>query len=91
MRLLPFVASAIVTISLVTVLNIQLPVGGSKTPKLGYFLSPQQGFWKNAEKINANFDAHIFANNLKYYLIEGLLCRPFFVIKLDRANPARSG
>jgi penicillin amidase len=65
MRLLPFVASAIVTISLVTVLNIQLPVGGSKTPKLGYFLSPQQGFWKNAEKVNADFDAHIFTNQLK--------------------------
>ena len=65
MRLLPFVSSAIVTISLVTVLNIQLPVGGSKTPKLGYFLSPQQGFWKNAEKVNADFDAHIFTNQLK--------------------------
>ncbi|MFN5986181.1 MAG: penicillin acylase family protein, partial [Chitinophagaceae bacterium] len=65
MRLLPFVASAIVTISLVTVLNIQLPVGGSKTPKLGYFLSPQQGFWKNAEKVNADFDAHIFTDQLK--------------------------
>ena len=56
MRLLPFLASAIVTVSLVTLFNIQLPVGGSKTPKLGYFLSPQQGFWKNAEKVNTNFD-----------------------------------
>ena len=65
MRLLPFLASAIVTVSLVTLFNTQLPVGGSKTPKLGYFLSPQQGFWKNAEKINTNFDAHILANNLK--------------------------
>ena len=51
MRLLPFLASAIVTVSLVTLFNTQLPVGGSKTPKLGYFLSPQQGFWKNAEKV----------------------------------------
>ena len=65
MRLLPFLASAIVTVSLVSVLNTQLPVGGSKTPKLGYFLSPQQGFWKNAEKLNTNFDAHILAENLK--------------------------
>ncbi len=65
MRLLPFLASAIVTVSLVTLFNTQLPVGGSKTPKLGYFLSPQQGFWKNAEKVNTNFDAHVLANNLK--------------------------
>jgi penicillin amidase len=65
MRLLPFIASAIVTVSLVTVLNVQLPVGGSKTPKLGYFLSPQQGFWKNAEKINTNFDAKILTKDLK--------------------------
>ena len=65
MRLLPFLASAIVTVSLVTLFNTQLPVGGSKTPKLGYFLSPQQGFWKNAEKVNADFDAHIFTNQLK--------------------------
>jgi len=50
MRLLPFLASAIVTVSMVTLLNTQLSVGGSKTPKLGYFLSPQHGFWKNAEK-----------------------------------------
>jgi len=65
MRLLPFLASAIVTVSMVTLLNTQLSVGGSKTPKLGYFLSPQHGFWKNAEKINTNFDAHVLADQLK--------------------------
>ena len=65
MRLLPFIASAIVTISLVTVLNTQLPIGTTKSPRLGYFLSPQHGFWKNAEKVNTNFDASIIANELK--------------------------
>jgi penicillin amidase len=65
MRLLPFIASAIVTISLVTVLNTQLSIGTTKSPKLGYFLSPQHGFWKNAEKVNTNFDASIIANELK--------------------------
>ena len=65
MRLLPFLASAIVTVSMVTLLNTQLSVGGSKTPKLGYFLSPQHGFWKNAEKINTNFDTHVLADQLK--------------------------
>jgi penicillin amidase len=65
MRLLPFIASAIVTISLVTVLNTQLSIGTTKSPRLGYFLSPQHGFWKNAEKVNTNFDASIVANELK--------------------------
>jgi penicillin amidase len=65
MRLLPFFASAIATIALVTVLNVQLPLGAVKSPRLGYFLSPQQGFWKNAEKVNTNFDASIVANELK--------------------------
>ncbi len=65
MRILPFIASAMVTIGLVTVLNTQLSIGPTKSPKLGYFLSPQHGFWKNAEKVNANFDASIVAGELK--------------------------
>jgi penicillin amidase len=65
MRLLPLLASAVVTIGLTVVLNIQLPIGATKSPRLGYFLSPQHGFWKNAEKVNANFDASIVANELK--------------------------
>jgi penicillin amidase len=52
MRLLPFIASAIATTSLVVVLNTQLSIGTTKSPKLGYFLSPQHGFWKNAESKN---------------------------------------
>ena len=65
MRLLPFIASTIVTIGLVAVLNTQLSIGTTKSPKLGYFLSPQHGFWKNAEKVNTNFDANIVAGELK--------------------------
>ena len=65
MRILPFIASAMVTIGLVTVLNTQLSIGPTKSPKLGYFLSPQHGFWKNAENINTNFDASIVASELK--------------------------
>ena len=64
MRLLPLIASAIVTTALVFTLNIQLKIGNAKAPRLGYFLSPQHGFWKNAEKIDANFDASIVANEL---------------------------
>ena len=65
MRLLPFIVSAIATTSLVVVLNTQLSIGTTKSPKLGYFLSPQHGFWKNAEKVNTNFDASIIADELK--------------------------
>ena len=65
MRLMPFLASAVLTAGLVFTLNIQLKSGTSKTPRLGYFLSPQHGFWKNAEKVNTNFDAAIIANELK--------------------------
>ena len=65
MRLLPLIASAIVTTSLVFTLDIQLKIGSAKAPRLGYFLSPQQGFWKNAEKVDANFDASIVADELQ--------------------------
>jgi len=65
MRLLPLIASAVATVALITVLDKQLTVGSSKTPRLGYFLSPQQGFWKNAEKLASNFDASIVASELK--------------------------
>jgi len=65
MRLLPFLASALVTTGLVVTLNTQLKLGATKSPKLGYFLSPQHGFWKNAENIHTNFDATILANDLK--------------------------
>jgi penicillin amidase len=65
MRILPFLVSATVTAGLVFTLNIQLKLGGTKAPRLGYFLSPQHGFWKNAEKVNINFDASILANDLK--------------------------
>jgi len=65
MRLMPFLVSAAVTAGLVFTLNIQLKSGASKTPRLGYFLSPQHGFWKNAEKINTDFNASLIANELK--------------------------
>ncbi len=56
MRIVPFIVSAAVTTGLVIALNTQLPVAGSKTPRLGYFLSPQYGFWQNAEPTNTSFD-----------------------------------
>ncbi len=66
MRILPFLISGLVTTGLVVVLNTQLPVGASKTPRLGYFLSPQLGFWQNAESSNASFDG-----DLKFAALRG--------------------
>lgn len=57
MRIAPFLVSGLLTAGLVIVLNMQLPAGGSKTPRLGYFLSPQLGFWQNAEAANTDFNS----------------------------------
>lgn len=65
MRIVPFIISAVGAAGLIAVLNTQLPVGGSKTPRLGYFLSPQQGFWQNAEPVNGSHDGNIKLVGLK--------------------------
>jgi penicillin G amidase len=65
MRVVPFIISAIITVGLIGVLSIQLPVGGSKTPVLGSFLSPQHGFWQNAEPANVDYNANLNFPQLK--------------------------
>ncbi len=65
MRIVPFAISALSTLALLIVLNIQLSVNVSKTPRIGFFLSPQKGFWQNAEPVNTTFNANITADNLK--------------------------
>lgn len=65
MRVIPAIISSIVTVGLIVVLNMQLPVGASKTPRLGYFLSPQQGFWQNAEPTDISYDEDIKIKGLK--------------------------
>ena len=55
MRIIPFIASAIITSGLVVVLNTSL-----LTPvPLGKLLSPQHGIWQNAESANENFTADL--------------------------------
>src|SRR4051794_39755532 len=65
MRVVPFLVSAVITIALLILLNIQLPVNGSKTPRLGFFLSPQKGFWQNAEDVSKTYDANIHSSSVK--------------------------
>jgi penicillin amidase len=65
MRILPFLISGLITAGLVFALDRQLPAGSGKTPRLGYFLSPQQGFWQNAEPANADFNADLKLTGVK--------------------------
>lgn len=64
MRIIPFILSALVTAALVWALDNQLTANGGKTPRLGFFLSPQTGFWQNAEAVGKEFDAELSFPNL---------------------------
>ena len=61
MRFVYFLISLSFTVALIWALNNRWQVGETKTPRLGYFLSPQKGFWQNTESANANFNAEIKA------------------------------
>lgn len=61
MRFLPFLLTAIITIALTWALNRKW----GEIPPLGKFLSPQQGFWQNAEPHDAGFNDELVFNNLK--------------------------
>ena len=57
MRIIPFLISLILTVALIVCLNRQW--GVTKTPLLGEFLSPQHGFWQNAEPIGKDFGGDV--------------------------------
>jgi penicillin amidase len=61
MRIIPFLVSAIITVALIFLLNKKW----GSIPPLGKFLSPQHGFWQNAEAANADFNADLKFPNLK--------------------------
>ncbi|HYF30096.1 MAG TPA: penicillin acylase family protein [Chitinophagaceae bacterium] len=61
MRWIPFLVSSLITILLVYALN--RPWG--KAPAFGKFLSPQHGFWQNAEPADGAFDIEIESPKLK--------------------------
>lgn len=60
MRILPFLISTIITIALI--------IGGNNKwgsiPPLGRFLSPQQGFWQNAEARDHDFSGLVFSQSI---------------------------
>jgi penicillin amidase len=65
MRIGPFVVSTVITLGLVLGLNKSWPLGSKRLPPLGKFLSPQQGFWQNAEATDHDFSADLKFSGLK--------------------------
>ncbi len=59
MRIIPFLITAAVTTGLVVTLNTRLKIGGKEAPAFGSFLSPQHGFWQNAEPAAGDFNANL--------------------------------
>jgi penicillin amidase len=79
MRLVPFIISAVVTTGLVIVLN--KPWGAAVPMPLGKFLSPQHGFWQNAEPADYDYSSDLSFPDLKgnatVYLDERLVPHVF--------------
>ncbi len=77
MRIVLLILSAAITIALVYILNTPLTIAGNKTPRLGYFLSPQKGFWQNAEATGSIFNSSIrlpaLSGNTEVYFDERLV------------------
>lgn len=65
MRIVLLLISAIITTALIFFLSISVTVSGNKTPCFGNFLSPQQGFWQNAEPIDYDFNNKITSLQLE--------------------------
>lgn len=61
MRIVPFLISTVISIVLV----IALDKKWGSIPPLGKFLSPQHGFWQNAEDVDGDFNDDLKFPNLK--------------------------
>jgi penicillin G amidase len=55
MRITYFIISLVITLALIIILD--KPIGS--VPPIGQFVSPQHGFWQNAEPTNKNFSASL--------------------------------
>ncbi len=61
MKVAPFIVSTVITAGVVFALNKKW----GSIPPVGKFLSPQQGFWQNAESANNDFNDDLKFANLK--------------------------
>jgi len=77
MRIIPFIVSSLITIALVFALNKKW----GSIPAIGKFLSPQQGFWQNAQSIDGNKNETLSFKDLRgklsVYLDERLVPHVF--------------
>ena len=61
MRVVPFILSTVATIGLIYCLNRKW----GAIPPMGKFLSPQEGFWQNAEPSDRDFNETLSFPQLK--------------------------
>ena len=61
MRIVPLIISAVLTAALIIVLNKKW----GSIPPMGKFLSPQHGFWQNAEPLDYDYNAELSFPGLK--------------------------
>jgi penicillin amidase len=61
MRVIPFIISTLITLALVFALNKKW----GAIPPIGKFLSPQQGFWQNAEAVDGDRNENLSFKGLK--------------------------
>jgi penicillin amidase len=61
MRIIPLIITVVVTIGLI--ITLSMPIGS--IPPLGSFLSPQTGFWQNAEPVDAHANLNLYLPQLK--------------------------
>jgi penicillin G amidase len=64
MRIVPFLISLFLTVGLVICLNVRWG-DLKKTPRFGALLSPQEGFWQNAEPVGTNFSGQVALHGLE--------------------------
>src|SRR5688500_18683812 len=73
MRIVYFLLSLSVTLIVIVLLNS----GFGKAPPFGKFLSPQLGFWQNAEPVSQNYSADILiptiGHSIEIYFDERLV------------------
>src|SRR4051812_19525011 len=61
MRIVPFIIGTVITIALVFALNKKW----GSIPPIGKFLSPQQGFWQNAEAADCDRNENLSFKSLQ--------------------------
>src|SRR5580692_10761206 len=83
MRILPFLLSLVLTTGLIICLDRQW----GKVPAIGQFVSPQHGFWQNAESTEKTYDGQVRLPGLKakgeVYLDEYLIPHVFAATETD--------